>query len=153
MASNRCDMSVMKKSQCEWNKTSHHEKCLKQCFNKEGYFIRLITMRHSGVVLTGFKNIPGKVCAKRQLCFCRDWKLVYGKQIRHWISYMFWTFLLLAEEGMASCCRAFQKNKDDEEERNLMENATRIRQYVQWQSRHYFVFPWYGRMLGKRNKI
>ena len=54
---------------------------------------------------------------------------------------------------MASCCRAFQKNKDDEEERDLMANATRIRQYVQWQSRHYFVFSleWKNARKEKQN--
>ena len=34
-----------------------------------------------------------------------------------------------------------------------MENATRIRQYVQWQSRHYFVFPleWKNARKEKKN--
>ena len=39
------------------------------------------------------------------------------------ISHVFCTFLLLTEEDMASCSRAFRKPKNAEEERNLIENA------------------------------
>ena len=39
------------------------------------------------------------------------------------ISHMFCTFLLLTEEDMASCSRAFRKPKNAEEVRNLIENA------------------------------
>ena len=76
----------------------------------------------------------------------------YAKN-KNQMSHMFWTFLLLTEEGMASCCRAFRKNKNDEEERNLIQNATWIRQYVQWQSRHYFVFPLEWKNARKEKKI
>ena len=40
------------------------------------------------------------------------------------ISQVFWTFLLLTEEVMASCSSAFRKPKNSQEERNLIENAT-----------------------------
>ena len=39
------------------------------------------------------------------------------------ISHVFCTFLLLTEEDMASCSRAFRKPKNAEEVRNLIENA------------------------------
>ena len=39
------------------------------------------------------------------------------------ISYLFWNFLLLTEEDMASCSGAFLKSKSAEEERNLIESA------------------------------
>ena len=39
------------------------------------------------------------------------------------ISHVLWTFLLLTEEDMASCSRAFRKPESAEEERNLNENA------------------------------
>ena len=39
------------------------------------------------------------------------------------ISHTFWTFLLLSEEGMASCCVTFRESKSAEEGRNLIENA------------------------------
>ena len=39
------------------------------------------------------------------------------------ISHVFWTFLLLTKEDIASCSRAFWKPKYAEEERNLIENA------------------------------
>ena len=39
------------------------------------------------------------------------------------ISHVICTFLLLTEEDMASCSRAFRKPKNAEEERNLIENA------------------------------
>ena len=35
------------------------------------------------------------------------------------ISHLFWTFLLLTEEDMASCSRAFRKPKNAEEESKL----------------------------------
>ena len=38
------------------------------------------------------------------------------------ISHVFCTFLLLTEEDMASCSRAFRKPKNAEEERNLIES-------------------------------
>ena len=39
------------------------------------------------------------------------------------ITHLLWTFLLLTEEDMASCSRAFRKPKNAAEERNLTENA------------------------------
>ena len=39
------------------------------------------------------------------------------------ISHVFWTFLLLTEQDIASCSRDFRKPKSAEEERNFIENA------------------------------
>ena len=60
------------------------------------------------------------------------------------ISHVFWTFLLLTEEDMASCSRAFWKPKSAEEVRNLIENAilksTRavrkwsVKNFLEWQN-------------------
>ena len=49
------------------------------------------------------------------------------------ISHVFFTFLLLTEEDMGSCYRAFRKPKNAEEERNLIESAIQS-QHVQLQS-------------------
>ena len=55
------------------------------------------------------------------------------------ISHVFFTFLLLTEEDMGSCYRAFRKPKNAEEERNLIESAIQS-QHVQLQSGQWKFF-------------
>ena len=62
------------------------------------------------------------------------------------ISLLFWTFLLLTEEDMASCSR-IRKPKSAEEERNLFENAI-LKSILAWQNGQWKFF-WNGRMVGK----
>ena len=47
------------------------------------------------------------------------------------ISHLFWTFVLLTEEDMASCSRAFRKSKSGAEERNLIKSAINfVQKYI-----------------------
>ena len=58
------------------------------------------------------------------------------------ISHVFCTFLLLTEEDMASCSRTFRKDKNAEEEGNLIQNVTPRA----WFNYYYCIFFfWDGR--------
>ena len=77
------------------------------------------------------------------------------KTFRVWIStqenqmsHVFWTFLLLTEEDMASYSRDFRKPRSAEEDRNLIENAIPNSTRAVWQNGEWKVF-WNARMVGK----